>query len=95
VNAFAVVVALAAVAALGWALTAVARRILRRYGVETDERSEDDEGRTLAREGSGASPEEAALLVTPKACGPGLGGEQGHQTGEDHDDRDPPAAWMQ
>ena len=46
VNAFAVVVALAAVAALGWALTAVARRILRRYGVETDERSEDDEGRT-------------------------------------------------
>ena len=43
-NAFAVVVALAAVA--GWALTAVARRILRRYGVETDERSEDDAGRT-------------------------------------------------
>jgi hypothetical protein len=45
VNAFAVVVALAAVAALGWALTAVARRILRRHGVETDERSEDDPGR--------------------------------------------------
>jgi hypothetical protein len=46
VNAFAVVVALAAVAAVGWALTAVARRILRRYGVETDERSVDDEDRT-------------------------------------------------
>jgi hypothetical protein len=39
-NAFAVVVALAAVAALGWALTAVAKRILRRFGVPTDERSE-------------------------------------------------------
>ena len=45
-NAFAVVVALAAVAALGWALTAVARRLLRRYGVETDEHSGDDAGRT-------------------------------------------------
>jgi hypothetical protein len=37
---------LAAAAALGWVLTAVARLILRRHGVETDERSEDDEGRT-------------------------------------------------
>ena len=45
-NAFAVVVALAAVAALGWALTAVARRILRRYGVETEERPEDDPDRS-------------------------------------------------
>ena len=45
-NAFAVVVALGAVAALGWALSAVARRILRRYGVETDQRPEDDAGRT-------------------------------------------------
>jgi hypothetical protein len=46
VNAFAVVAALAAVAALGWALTAVARRVLRRFGVPTDERSEGDPGRT-------------------------------------------------
>jgi len=46
VNAFTVVVALAAVAALGWALTAVARRILRRFGVPTDERSEGDSGPT-------------------------------------------------
>jgi len=46
VNAFAVVVALAAVAALGWVLTAVARLILRRHGIEADKRSEDDEGRT-------------------------------------------------
>lgn len=45
-NAFAVVVALGAVAALGWALTAVARRILRRYGVKTDEREEDEADRT-------------------------------------------------
>jgi hypothetical protein len=45
VNAVAVVIALAAVAALGWALAAVARRILRRHGVETDERSGDDAGR--------------------------------------------------
>ncbi len=45
-NAFAVVVALGAVAALGWVLTAVARRILQRYGVETDERPVDDADRT-------------------------------------------------
>ena len=60
-NAFAVVVALSAVAALGWVLTAVARRILRRHGIETDERSEDDEGRTERASGSGAPPEEAVL----------------------------------
>jgi hypothetical protein len=46
VNAFAVAAALAAVAVLGWALTAVARRILQRLGVPTDERSEDDSRRT-------------------------------------------------
>ena len=47
-NAFAVVVALGAVAALGWALSAVARRILRRYGVETDERSGGRRGPDLS-----------------------------------------------
>jgi hypothetical protein len=46
VQAFAVVVALAAVAALGWALTAAARRILRQFGVPTDDRREGDSGRT-------------------------------------------------
>jgi small neutral amino acid transporter SnatA (MarC family) len=42
-NSFAVVIALAAVAALSWLLTACARRILRRHGVWTDERPPDDE----------------------------------------------------
>jgi hypothetical protein len=37
-----VVVALLAVAAIGWLLTVAARRILRRYGVPTDERDRDD-----------------------------------------------------
>jgi hypothetical protein len=36
-QAFVVVVALLAVAALGWLLSWVARRILRRHGVPTDE----------------------------------------------------------
>jgi hypothetical protein len=36
-QAFAVVLALLAVAALGWALTMVARRVLRRLGVQVDE----------------------------------------------------------
>jgi hypothetical protein len=36
-QAFAVVIALLAVAALGWALSWGARRILRRHGVPTDE----------------------------------------------------------
>jgi hypothetical protein len=47
-QAFAVVIALLAVAALGWALSWAARRILRRHGVPTDERSapkDDDSGR--------------------------------------------------
>jgi hypothetical protein len=38
-QAFAVVIALLAVAALGWALSAAAGRVLRRHGVPTDERS--------------------------------------------------------
>lgn len=41
-NSFAVVIALAVVAAVAWLLTAAARRILRRYGVRTDERPPDD-----------------------------------------------------
>jgi hypothetical protein len=41
-NSFAVVIALAAVAAVGWLLTAGARRVLRRYGVRTDERPPDE-----------------------------------------------------
>jgi len=45
-NPFAVVVALAAVAGLGWLLTAGARRILRRHGIQTDERPPDDVDRT-------------------------------------------------
>jgi len=36
-QAFAVVIALLAVAALGWALSAAARRVLRRHGVPTRE----------------------------------------------------------
>ena len=40
---FAVVIALAAVAGLGWLLTAAARRILRRYGIQTDERDRDED----------------------------------------------------
>ena len=47
-QAFAVVLALAAVAALGWALTVVARRILRRFGVPVDEQGARA-GRRLAR----------------------------------------------
>jgi hypothetical protein len=42
-NSFAVVIALVAVAAAGWLLTAAARRILRRHGVETDERDRDED----------------------------------------------------
>ena len=41
-QAFAVVIALLAVAALGWALSAAARRMLRRHGVPTDERTVQD-----------------------------------------------------
>ncbi len=37
-DSFAVVIALLAVAAVGWLLTAAARRILRRHGIQTDER---------------------------------------------------------
>lgn len=46
-QAFAVVLALLAVAALGWALTVAARRILRRFGVPVDEpdASRDDGSR--------------------------------------------------
>jgi len=39
---FAVVIALLAVAALGWLLSRAARRLLRRYGVPTDERDVPD-----------------------------------------------------
>jgi len=42
VQAFTVVVALLAVAAIGWLLSLAARRILRRYGVPTDERDGGD-----------------------------------------------------
>jgi hypothetical protein len=42
VQAFAVVVALLAVAACGWLLSLAARRILRRFGVPTDESDGDD-----------------------------------------------------
>ena len=41
-QAFTVVIALLAVAALGWVLSWGARRILRRHGVPTDERSVRD-----------------------------------------------------
>jgi hypothetical protein len=43
-QAFTVVIALLAVAALGWALSAAARRVLRRHGVPTDEPSVRDAG---------------------------------------------------
>jgi hypothetical protein len=43
-NGFAVVIALLAVAGLGWLLAAGARRILRHYGVQTDEAPPDDTG---------------------------------------------------
>jgi len=43
VNSFAVVIALLAVAAVGWLLTAAARRILRRHGIQTDERDRDED----------------------------------------------------
>ena len=42
-QAFAVVVALLAVAAAGWLLSLAARRILRRHGVPTDERDPGDQ----------------------------------------------------
>ena len=41
-NGFVVVIALLAVAAVGWLLAAGARRILRRHGIPTDERDRDD-----------------------------------------------------
>ncbi len=44
---FAVVIALLAVAALGWLLSRAARRLLRRYGVPTDEREVPDVSRPL------------------------------------------------
>jgi hypothetical protein len=42
-NAFAVVIALAVVAAIGWLLTAAARRIMRRHGVPTDDRERTED----------------------------------------------------
>jgi hypothetical protein len=53
-QAFAVVVALLAVAALGWALSWGARRILRRHGVPTDERSVRDPAAPGSAEGEPA-----------------------------------------
>ena len=47
---FAVVIALLAVAALGWLLSRAARRLLRRYGVPTDEREVPDVSRPLVGE---------------------------------------------
>jgi hypothetical protein len=44
-QAFAVVLALLATAALGWALSALARRVLRRFGVRTEDVPEDRTGR--------------------------------------------------
>jgi protein-S-isoprenylcysteine O-methyltransferase Ste14 len=41
--AFTVVLALLAVAGLGWLLSWAARRLLRRHGVRTDEREEHDD----------------------------------------------------
>jgi hypothetical protein len=48
---FAVVLALLAAAALGWALTVAARRVLRRFGVQIDERAARDEGSSGAPDG--------------------------------------------
>jgi hypothetical protein len=45
-SSFAVVIALAAVAAVGWLLTAGARYVLHRHGVRTDERPPEDADRT-------------------------------------------------
>jgi hypothetical protein len=48
-QAFTVVLALLAAAALGWALSVVARRVLRRFGVPVDEQ-------TAARAGGPSGP---------------------------------------
>lgn len=58
---FAVVIALLAVAALGWLLSRAARRLLHRYGVPTDERDVPDVSRPLVAddgddEGDSAGP---------------------------------------
>ncbi len=61
-QAFAVVIALLAVAVLGWALSAGARRVLRRHGVPTDERAVRDHAAPGFPDGE---PEESDLTGGP------------------------------
>lgn len=52
----AVVIALLAVAGLGWLLSLAARRVLRRHGVPTDERDVKDAAEPIAGDVAGDPP---------------------------------------
>lgn len=65
-QAFAVVIALLAVAVLGWALSAAARSVLRRHGVPTDERTV---GEAAAPGSSDGDPEESDRSGEPAGDG--------------------------
>ena len=57
---FAVVIALLAVATLGWLLSRAARRLLRRYGVPTDAQDVPDVSRPLGGEAADPRADDAA-----------------------------------
>lgn len=59
---FAVVIALLAVAALGWLLSRAARRLLHRYGVPTDERDVPDVSVPLGGEDGGDEGDSAGQV---------------------------------
>lgn len=61
VQPFAVVIALLAVAGLGWLLSRGARRMLHRYGVPTDERDVPEVSRPTIGE-DGGDERDAAIL---------------------------------
>jgi hypothetical protein len=67
-QAFTVVIALLAVAALGWLLSRAARSLLRRHGVPTDERDVPGVSKPLSRElhegeaGGGRAPDGPSTL---------------------------------
>jgi hypothetical protein len=68
-QAFAVVIALLAVAALGWALSAGARRVLRRHGVPTRESDVRDAAAPVPRNGEPARRERAGEPAEDERAG--------------------------
>jgi hypothetical protein len=69
-QAFAVVIALLAVAAIGWLLSRAARSLLRRHNVPTDERDVPDVSRPLWRRPRDGDDAEGSEADDPPPAGP-------------------------